>query len=410
MGRGFIATSVSLALLFACAPDDPGRHGAVRVMPPPDLTTSELGEQMVFQVRLDYEPTADVTIPLEAFPAEEGVVVPSELVFTPDNWIHAQSFVVRGVGDDDNDGVRKFTVMVGDVLSEDPIYSGLELVDYEIKNYDADVALEVFNPDEPDQEPNPIMFEDTLLEDGSFGPKGTQVAIRPTDEVRDGRTLTIRATLLNARVNGSFQASLDPVDDTDTVDLVFTAENWQEAQIVDVRSIDDEFAEAAGGEPELTFEIITDDPVYNFATLAALPLQQVDNEIPGITVSNVVNLIEGATGTITVALHTPPLGDVTIDFTSADVSDVEILGDAVITFTAESYAHTLDVRSIDNSFDDVAVRTVQVLTNVVATDPVYTDEDADDVDVNITDNDSSGGGGGPRQIPVDTTTSTDSFY
>jgi hypothetical protein len=204
--------AVALALFGAvgCSDEPTVINGpGVLITPPPVLATSELGDELVFEMVLAAPPEADVRVPLEAIPIEEGAVEPAELVFTPANWNQPQTFRVFGVDDEIDDGVRSFTLFAGPLASADPDYNGLALGDYDLRNYDDEIAVELFDPDDEMSPPSLLIFEGFVSGTGETAPLGTSAGVRLTDPPRVGTEVVLELSLVNAEGDASFVAG-DP--------------------------------------------------------------------------------------------------------------------------------------------------------------------------------------------------------
>jgi hypothetical protein len=91
----------------------------VLVSPASGLVTTERGHAASFSVVLTGEPAANVMIQLSSSDLTEGVVSPSALTFTPDDWSLPQRVVVTGQADGLADGNVAYFIQ-GAVASADP--------------------------------------------------------------------------------------------------------------------------------------------------------------------------------------------------------------------------------------------------------------------------------------------------
>jgi probable HAF family extracellular repeat protein len=121
---------------FLLMPD--AAPAGIRVRPTPGLTTTEAGGTVQFEVKLNTQPTADVTIPIASSDTTEGVVSTSSLTFTPDNWNTYQTVTVTGVDDPVYDGNIPYKVTTGPAVSADPAYNSLSGADLSLANLDND--------------------------------------------------------------------------------------------------------------------------------------------------------------------------------------------------------------------------------------------------------------------------------
>jgi len=99
------------------------------------LHTHEGGGTATFNVMLDTEPTADVTIELRSSNTSEGTVEPTTLNFTTDNWNQAQSVTITGVDDGVEDGGIGYSIVLIPATSDDPDYNGVDPEDVLVTNH-----------------------------------------------------------------------------------------------------------------------------------------------------------------------------------------------------------------------------------------------------------------------------------
>jgi hypothetical protein len=90
----------------------------------------------IFTVKLDTQPTADVTIPISSSNTSLGTVSPASLVFTPTNWNVNQTVTVTGVNNYIVDGNQNYTIILGKAISDDVNYYGLDPADVSVANID----------------------------------------------------------------------------------------------------------------------------------------------------------------------------------------------------------------------------------------------------------------------------------
>jgi hypothetical protein len=105
---------------------------------PSGTTTTESGGAITFTVRLNSEPTANVTIGISSSDTTEGTVSASSLLFTPANWNVDQTVTVAGVDDTIYDGNIAYTAVVAASTSSDPLYNGINPADVALTNLDDD--------------------------------------------------------------------------------------------------------------------------------------------------------------------------------------------------------------------------------------------------------------------------------
>ncbi len=110
----------------------------VTVSAPSGTATTEAGGTVTFTIRLNSEPTANVTIPLSSSKTTEGTVAPTSLVFTPLDWNVAQTVTVTGVADGVYDGNVAYSAVIGAATSTDTAYNGLNPADVALTNTNID--------------------------------------------------------------------------------------------------------------------------------------------------------------------------------------------------------------------------------------------------------------------------------
>ncbi len=108
--------------------------GGITVSATTGLKTTESGDTDSFTVKLNSQPTANVTIGLGSSNTIEGVISPAFVTFSPDNWNQAQKVIVKGVDDKVADGEKKYTIVTAPAVSTDPKYNNLNAADVSVTN------------------------------------------------------------------------------------------------------------------------------------------------------------------------------------------------------------------------------------------------------------------------------------
>jgi len=127
-------------------PPPPG----ITVTPIEGLVTTEGGGTDTFNVVLDSEPAADVTIDLSSSDLSEGTVSPASLIFIAEDWDLPQQVIVTGVDDAIVDGNIPYTIVTAPAVSADPDYNGLDAADVSATNLDDDAAGVTVSSIDPD--------------------------------------------------------------------------------------------------------------------------------------------------------------------------------------------------------------------------------------------------------------------
>ena len=185
--------------------------------------------------------------------------------------------------------------------------------------------------------------------------------------------------------------SLNGADGTDlSVDkttLTFTTTTWETAQTVTVTAVEDELSE--GDESFTVTHTVTFAADSNYDGTTAGSVAVTVKDAPGVAISETaLTILEGNTGTYTVALNTEPAGDVTVAISGHAGPDVSV-DKTTLTFSATTWetAQTVTVTAVDDEIDDDG-ETV-TLTHTVASpdDSDYQGISAGSVAVSITDDD-----------------------
>lgn len=239
----FSVSSPAVAPMPAAAPAvaDPASGSGVAgitVSPPASgVVTTEAGRAGSFTVRLNAQPTADVTIPLMSSRTAEGMVSPTSLTFTSANWMTAQSVTVTGVDDAIVDGDQPYVVRLMPAQAPgDSRYHGVDAADVTVTNSDDDVA--------------------SVVVSGTSGPATSEA----------GGTVTFTIVLTSAPVASVTinLSSSNPAEGTVSPAAVsFNAANWSTPQTITVRGVDDSVVDGDAKYSIVTSNAISTDPKYN---------------------------------------------------------------------------------------------------------------------------------------------------
>ena len=331
------------------------------------LVTSEAREQSTFAVALNSKPTADVVIELTSSDLSEGVVSPSKLTFTVDNWNAVQTVVVTGVDDQQMDGEQAYTITTSAVASNDKAYDGMAVDDVDVKNTDNDTA----------------------------GITVTAESDLATTEAGGQKTFTV---VLNSEPTADVVLSVGSSDTTEgTVSassLTFTAANWNAPQTVTVTGQDDLVADGNQPYNVVIGPAASMDASYNEKTVPNVTVTNTDNDSAGITVtaeSDLATTEAGGQKTFTVVLNSKPTADVVLHVGSSDTTEGTVSASS-LTFTAANWnaPQTITVTGQDDLVADGNQPYNVVIGPAVSTDTGYNEKTVPNVTVTNTDNDSAG--------------------
>ncbi|HXJ70703.1 MAG TPA: Calx-beta domain-containing protein, partial [Verrucomicrobiae bacterium] len=339
----------------------------IQVTPTSGLVTSEAGGTATFDVVLNSQPTADVTLPVGSSDAGEGTPSASSLKFTAADWNVPQTVTVHGVDDAVDDGDQGYTITLGAATSSDPNYDGVDATDVSVTNTDDDVAGVQVTP------------TSGLVTTESGGTASFTIVLRsqPTANV------TIPVASSDA-TEGSVSAS----------SVTFTSANWNVPQSITVTGADDFVADGDIAYSVTLGKATSSDALYAAIDPADVAVTNTDNDVAGIQVtptSGLVTTEAGGQATFTVVLNSQPLANVSIPVSSSDVSEGTV-STSNLTFTAANWnvPQTVTVTGVDDAVQDGNVAYSIVLGLAVSVDVRYTGMNPADAGASNTDNDAAG--------------------
>ena len=310
-----------------------------------------------YEVKLDTEPGAAVTVtPASSDPAA-ATLSPAALTFTAANWNVAQTVTVTGAEDDDPD--NETATITHEAASTDSDYNGITI---------GSVAVSVIDNDPVGVTVSPAALE---VDEGGTGTYEVKLATEP------GAAVTVTPASSDTGV-----ATLSPAA------LTFTAANWNVAQTVTVTGAEDD--DPDNETATITHTAASTDTNYDGITIGSVAVSIIDNDPVGVTVSQVVlEVDEGGTGTYEVKLNTEPGAEVTVTPASSDTDKVTV-SPATLTFTTSDWgtAQTVTVTGVED--DDPDNETATITHTAASTDSDYAGITIGSVAVSIIDNDPVG--------------------
>ena len=315
-----------------------------------DGLTIEEGHEGSFQLWLGLEPSADVTVTVNAPPGITAM--PPTRTFTPDNWNEQQPITVTVDPDDVKEDEQRFTVTLT-ATSDGDDYSGLQPTEVKVTVPPSDHPALVVAPDS------------VTVAEGGTAIFGVSLAAAPLGQ----QVSVILAS------DDTAAAAVAPMD------LTFTAATWDAVQTVTVTGVDDPDSSDASAEVALKAASVDGD--YHGLT-ASVAVAVTDDDTPALVLSaSSVTVDEGGTGIVDVSLATQPSDSVTVTVTSADPGAATV-APASLTFTTIDWSAPQTVavtgEQDDNSRDNNTAITVAgdgdylgVTTQVEVT---VTDDDA----------------------------------
>eukprot|EP01060_Flectonema_neradi_P039368 TRINITY_DN864_c0_g2_i1.p1 TRINITY_DN864_c0_g2~~TRINITY_DN864_c0_g2_i1.p1 ORF type:complete len:2974 (+),score=629.32 TRINITY_DN864_c0_g2_i1:53-8974(+) len=336
------------------------------------LTVNEGGLFVNFTVNLNTTPTADVTVFLNSGDHTEGLVSPTQLLFTDLNWDTPQQVQLTGQDDLIADGDKTFNVYVGPSSSADANYVGVSPVVITAENLDDDSSAITVSP----------TFL-TVSEGGGQADFTVRLTSQPLFDVR--------VFLTN---NNTAEATLS------TNFITFTPGSWDSPAVVTVTgrqdSIDDD---------DVSFFIVTEsdslDSVYHNIAVPDVAVTNTDDDTSGITVTtrngnNTLNVTEDGTitDTFSVVLMSQPTADVTVSLVVRDPSELTVSAVELV-FTPGgvgvwSTPQTVTVTGVNDLIDDGNVESIIDFQPVVSSDAKYNSMALSQLFVTTADDDLAG--------------------
>ncbi|MEG3970226.1 DUF4347 domain-containing protein [Microcoleus sp. T2B6] len=330
------------------------------VNPISGLTTSEVGGKAEFTVKLNAQPTADVTIGLRSDNVAEGTVSTNSLTFTPANYNQPQTITVSGVNDLVADGPKPYKIVTAAAVSTDVNYTNLDPEDVIVTNSDNESPGITVNPT-------------AGLTTGESGTKANFTVVLNTKPTAD---VTIGLTSDNV-AEGTVS----------TNSLTFTPANWNTPLPVTVTGVDDSIVDGNIDYKIVTALAVSTDPNYKLDA-ADVSLSNKDDDTAGVSITTTSTTATegGANGIYEFKLTSQPRSPVTITLTTGE----EIEAIAPVTFTTDNWnvAKTVTVKAVDDTIVEGA-HSGTIAHSVSSGDAKYNVVVVPGVTVAIADNDTA---------------------
>ncbi|HIK09192.1 MAG TPA: hypothetical protein IGS52_02815, partial [Oscillatoriaceae cyanobacterium M33_DOE_052] len=225
----------------------------ITIIPTSGLATTEAGGTATFTVVLNTQPTANVTINLTSDNPAEGTVNQPSLTFTPANWNTAQTVTVTGVDDLVADRDIAYNIITAPATSTDANYNGINGADVVVSNSDNETP----------------------------GITVTPTAGLATTEAGETATFTV---VLNTQPTADVTINLSSDNTAEGIvnqpSLTFTPANWNTAQTVTVRGVDDLIADRDIAYNIITAPATSTDANYNGINGADVTVTNTDDDSP----------------------------------------------------------------------------------------------------------------------------------
>jgi len=396
-------------------PSEAFSNPGVSVSPTQGLLTSESGSATTFLVRLKTKPKSDVQIPLTSDNITEGKILSGgslmvagdessrRLTFTSADWDTQQIVVMQGQNDFVQDGAVAYKAVLGNVISQDAVYSGINPDDVSITNADNDTIGVTFSA-----------TSGLISHESGVAAIFTVILnTQPTADVVFSLTSSNTAEGQIDQTSGNCDAG--GAKATTACNLTFTSSNWNTPQSVRVEGIDDLTTDGNIAYQIVTGAATSTDTSYNGLNPADISLTNNDNDTPGITVSptSITTTEAGGTAIFNIRLNAGPNAGATVRISMSTSSAAEgrltetSAGSGVCADSGTNYVNTcyvdftsanwssnypIQVKGSDDFVDDgnISYNIVTAAATIPAgTDTNYNGMNAADVTASNTDNDTA---------------------
>ncbi|WP_293348402.1 MULTISPECIES: DUF4347 domain-containing protein [unclassified Microcoleus] len=326
---------------------------------PNAISTTELGGKASFTVKLNSQPTADVSFALNSSNVAEGTVSTNSVTFTPANYSQQQTITVTGVDDLVADGNVVYKIITAAAVSTDLNYNNLNPDDVTVTNSDNETPGITVSP----------TAGLTTGEDGSKANFQFALNTKPTAIV-----------VVNLNSSNTAEGTLSANS------VTFSPDNWNIVQSVTVTGVDDSIADGDIEYKVITAASVSTDPNYSNKDVADVGISNKDNDSAGVSISVAETTATegGANGTYSAVLKSQPIAPVTITLTTGNQIDAI----APITFTPNTWniAQPVTVIAVDDAIVEGA-HSGNITHNVTSSDAKYNGIVVAGVVVAIADND-----------------------
>ncbi len=346
--------------------------------------TTEYGIYSTFSVKLDSQPSADVSIGVSSADVTEGTVSTNTLIFDSGNWDNEQTVTVTGIDDASSDGDISYDIVLAEAISTDPVYNTTNPDDVTVVNVDDETAAFRISP-----------VSNNTSENGTIATFTVVLNKLPTADVA-----------IAVSSSNTAEGTVDPSS------LTFNSNNGNSAQTVTVTGVNDALKDGNINYSIILATAISEDTDYNGIDPDDVSAINIDNETVGFVVSaiNGDTTEKGAASTFTVKLTNQPNANVSIGISSSDTTEGTV-SPANVTFTTENWntEQTVEVTGMDDSIDDGNQTYSIVLAAANSSDSSYNELDPDDVVATNIDDDTAGFSVGPISGMTSETLETASF-
>ncbi|TAG94907.1 MAG: hypothetical protein EAZ09_12470 [Oscillatoriales cyanobacterium] len=320
---------------------------------PTSTTATEGGATGSYTVQLNTQPKAPVTINLATGTQIQPITA---LTFTATNWNTPQTVTVAAVDDNLVEGNHTGAIAHTATSSDVNYNSNLTISPVSVAITDNDTAGVSINPNTTN-----------ATEGGANGSYSVRLNTQPTAPVT---------------INLATGNQIQPI-----TALTFTAINWNVAQTIAVKAVDDNLVEG-NHTGAIAHTATSNDVKYNGITISPVNVAIVDNDTAGVSINPTTATATegGANGSYSIQLNTQPTAPVTINLATG----TQIQPITALTFTATNWnvGQTVAVKAVDDSLVEGS-HAGAIAHTATSTDVKYNSITISPVNVAITDNDTA---------------------
>jgi len=329
-----------------------------------NTNVAESGTTDTYTVVFTNQPTTNVAIALNTGTQIQPIAA---LSFTPTNWFLPQTVTVSAV----DDAVAETSPHIGSIahtaISTDAKYNGAS-VSFTVNG----TAGNTVNANITDNDIAGVSITPTTAtatEGGATGSYSVKLNTQPIAPVT---------------INLATGSQIQPI-----TALTFTPNNWNVAQTVQVKAVDDSLVEG-NHTGAIAHSATSSDTKYNGITIPGVSVAITDNDTAdfSVTPTNITATEGGATGSYKIKLTSQPTAPVSISFnTGNQLNPIAI----PITFDSTNWnvEKTVTVSAIDDSVAQ-GTHSGTIAHTATSIDTNYNAKVIPNVTVSITDNDSPG--------------------
>jgi large repetitive protein len=333
--------------------------------------TSEAGGvagSATFTVKLNSQPKAAVSIPIQSSATDEGTLDVPSIDFTTSNWASTQTITVHGVNDDIADGAQDYKILLGKPDSTDPAYAAIDPDDVDMTNDDNDSAGVTVSP--------------------------------AAGDISESGTSTTFEIVLKSEPTATVTIPLEVSDDTEAKlevsSISFTTTNWKTPKQVKVTGVEDNVADGAQDTKVLVGVVTSPDAGYNGKNPPDVDIRTTDNDSASIIVHPpLANLTSEAASapsvTFGIVLSSAPTAPVTIPLASSMPTEgmITIPASAQLVFDSSNWdvEQFVTVKGVDDDAPDGTVDYVLEIGLSASDDPKYDGKNPTDIQLQNADDD-----------------------